>query len=357
MLRVKHLLAAALVMGSSQLAFAQPLDKDQAKGRDLATTALELYQKEQYADALTKFKDAEKLYPSAQVLRMQGYTLIALKRYVEALEVLERAMKSDFKPLLPADMEDTEDQMKEALKKVSTLTIRSSVAKSTVRIDDGDPRPLPQTVRLTVGSHHFVVEAPNHDPIDLSRDVQAGTSVVQLNPTPKKVDPPVVAPPSAKDPTRDDKEPAKGDKPRNGFGGWFPQQRNIGLALAGAGLAASGTALGLGLYGINLEAAVQSNIDAHRQNYDPACAQNSALCRADTALINYDGERAAAYRNTALVTGLAGAGLAVLGSVFVVFSPGGPFAPKKPADTAPKTAGFDVGCDVTLMGLSCDGRF
>ncbi|MBM4374935.1 MAG: hypothetical protein FJ095_07605 [Deltaproteobacteria bacterium] len=353
MRRVKRLVAVALVLGSTELALAQPLDKNQMKGRDFATTALELYQKEQYADALLKFTDAEKLYPTAQVLRMQGYTLIALKRYVEAIEVLERALKTDFKPLLPVDAEDTEDQLKEALKRVASLTIRSSIAKATVRVDEGDPRPLPQTLRLPTGAHHFVVEAPNHDPVDLSRDIQAGTSVLQLDPTAKKVEVPIVAPPSQEDKSKD----SGAGKPRNLFGGWFPQQRNVGLALAGAGLAASGTALGLGIYGMNLESAVQTNIDAHRQNYDPACASNTALCLADNALINHDGERAAAYRNSAMVTGIAGAGLAVLGSLFVAFAPDGPFAPKKPADATPKSAELEFGCTFGVMSASCDGRF
>jgi tetratricopeptide (TPR) repeat protein len=355
MRRVKQLLAVALVLGSTELALAQPLDKDQTKGRDLATAGLELYQKEQYAEALTKFKDAEKLYPTAQVLRMQGYTLVALKRYVEAIELLERAVKTEFKPLLPVDAEDTEDQIKEALKRIASLTIRSSVAKATVRVDDGDPRPLPQALRLAPGAHHFVVEAPNHDPIDLSRDIQVGTSVLQLDPTAKKVEPPPVAPPSQDDKDKE-KDEARG-RARDLFGGWFPQQRNLGLVLAGAGLAASGTALGLGIYGMNLESAVQTNIDAHRQNYDPACAQNTALCLADTALINHDAERAAAYRNTAMATGIAGAGLAVLGSLFVVFSPDGPFAPKKPDAAKPKAAELDFGCSFGVMSASCDGRF
>jgi hypothetical protein len=372
MLWVRRILVAALVLGSTTVALAEPSEKEQAKGRELATAALDHYQKEQYADALSKFQEAEKLYPTAQVLRMQGYTLIALKRYADAIDLLERALKTDFKPLLPADAEDTEDQLKEALKKVGSITLRSSVEKATVRIDDGEPRPLPQTVRLSVGSHRFVVEAPNYESKEERRDVVAGTAVLQLTPSVKKVAPPkdpedksdsekrtdADAEPSSSS-TTETEEPVEGKptkNPTNPFGGWFPHQRNVGLALASVGVAASGTALGIGIHGLQLQSAVQTNIDVHNQNYDPACSTNSAYCRMDIALINHDGERAAQLRNVALVTGLAGAGLTLLGGLFVSFAPDGPFAPKTP-DAKPKENALALGCGVMGIGAACSGSF
>ncbi|MBM4360062.1 MAG: hypothetical protein FJ096_18305 [Deltaproteobacteria bacterium] len=372
MLRVRRFLAAALVLASTEVALAEPSEKEQAKGRELATVALDHYQKEQYADALTKFQEAEKLYPTAQVLRMQGYTLIALKRFAEAADLLERSLKTDFKPLLPADAEDTEDQLKEALKKVGSITIRSSNDKATLRIDNGEPRPLPQTVRLSVGSHRFVVEAPNYESKEEKRDVVAGTAVLQLNPGPKKVAPPPettdVKPstedsgePASKPPEESTPENAGEAKPEPPKGstpskGWFPQQRNVGIALASVGVVAGGTALGLGIHGLQLQNAVQTNIDLHNRNYDPACSRFSAYCRADIALINHDGERAAALRNTALVTGLVGAGLATVGGLFLAFAPDGPFAAKK-ADEGPKTSGLELGCGITGLGAACSGSF
>lgn len=344
------LMICSAVICSAPIALAEPSEEEQNKGRELATTALELYQKEQYADALTKFAEAEKLYPTAQVLRMEGYTLIALKRFAEAADVLERALKSDFKPLLPADAEDAEDQLNAALKNVGTVIVRSSVESATVRIDDGEPRPMPQTVRLTVGSHRFVVEAPDHDAREESRNIVAGEATLRLNPTPKKVE---AAPEPEQKPEAADETPKK---PTNPFGGWFPGQRNVGVVMASVGLVASGTALGVGIYGLQLEGAVQTNIDFHNQNYDPSCSANSAFCRADIALINYDAERAAKLRNAALATGLVGAGLTVLGGLFVSFAPDGPFAPKK--DVAkPKESAFAIECGVTGLGGACGGSF
>jgi tetratricopeptide (TPR) repeat protein len=345
MFRLRNAVAFALVLFSTPAAFAQGIDKEQAKGRDLATSALDLYQKEKYADALAKFQDAEKLYPTAQVLRMEGYTLIALKRHLEAIDVLERALKTDFKPLLPADAEDTEDQLKEAKKKIATLRVESAVANATLQLDDGERRPLPLTVRLTPGAHRFVVEAPGHDAVDVSRDVGAGESTVELSPTLKKVEPP---------------PPPKAPPPKPSYDGFLVHQLGLGATLAGVGLAASGTALGLGLYGLQLESAVQTNIDAHNANYDPGCTRFTDRCAIDTALINRDGARAAQYRNVALVTGIAGAGLTVLGGLFVGIAKDGPFASAKAAPTPGEkdaSAGHALACGVTGLGAECRGSF
>lgn len=351
--RFSHAFAAIVLLCTTSLAFGQGSDKAQAKGRELATSALELFNKGSYAEALKKFQEAESAYPTGQVLRMEGYTLAALKRYMEAADLLERALTASFKPLPPADSDDAKSQLAEVKKNLATVTIRAAIDNASVRLDGGAPLPLPQTVRMLPGSHHFIIEAANHETLDVMRLVSVGDSDLELTPRVK----PAPAPKPASAPA---------PKPSNLFAGWFPHQKAIGLAVAGVGLAVSSTALGLGIYGTSLNSAVQTNVNVHYSNYDASCAQNTALCFVDLALINQDGARAAAYRNAALVTGLTGAGLALFGALSVSFAPDGPFAPrtKTPAGTEgpsgnepSSVARLRLRCGVTGVGAACDGSF
>jgi tetratricopeptide (TPR) repeat protein len=350
-----RLAALAITILSSSAALGQPGDKRQNQGRDLAIEALQLYQDEKYADALVKFEQAERLYPTGQVLRMHGFTLIALKRYVEAIDALNKALTTEFKPLMPADAEDTEDRLADIKKKVAQVTLRSDVTGATVRIDGGEPKPLPVTLPMNPGRHHLVVAAPERDTLDESHDIPSGASTLSFSPKkkkkPKEQDQ-KVEPLPRPGPTA---PPAK--TPTNLAGGWFAHQREVGVAIAGAGLAAGGVAIGVGIYGGSLQGAVQTNIDAHAQNYDSACSHNTQLCLHDIALINHDGERAAQARNLALLSGIVGAGLVVVGGTFVMFAPHGRVAPA-PKDVKDKTS---VACaatpDLAGMSLACRGSF
>jgi hypothetical protein len=336
-------------------AMAEPSEKDQEKGKKMAVDAFKLYQEEKYTEALAKFQEAEKFYPSANVIRMEGYSLKALKRYIEAIEVLEKALKTEFKPLMPAEAEEVEDHLKALKGMIAVVTIKSDVKGATVRIDNAAAKPLPLEITLMPGSHHFVTEAPGRDAVDESRDVKAGPVTLTFNPPAKKVEVPKVVEKPIEKPVEKPKPPSK---PINLFGGWFPQQRNIGIGVAGAGVVAGATALGLGIYGLSLNAAVKKNIDAHNANYDAGCVANTVYCQNDIELINHDGKRAAQYRNAAMVTGLVGVGLFVVGGTFVAFAPDGPFAPAKPKDGKDKVA-LDCGAAPTGGGVSmgCSGRF
>jgi hypothetical protein len=134
--------------------------------------------------------------------------------------------------------------------------------------------------------------------------------------------------------------------------GWFPGQGITGAALAGVGLALGGVALGTGIYGITLSDSVDENIEAHNANYDAGCRQNTDLCLRDASLINRDGERAADYKNVAMITGIVGASLFTVGAVLFLFSDESPLAPTdEPATKA------EVRCGAGLAAVGCAGRF
>ena len=355
------------------------------RGKDLAIEGLSLYQQNKFKESLAKFEEAERLFPTAQVIRMKGYALVGLQQWLAAADAIEAALKSDRKPLMPADAEDAEDQLAEVMTHLGTLTIKADAPSATVRIDDGKPQELPYTQRLTVGSHRFVVEAKNRKTIDTSHDVVAGPATLTLTPTVPKAPPPndegdEDRPPKGDDDKAgDDEEAAKrkaqeaeaarrkaeeaerererererNEKPFDAFAGFFPYQGMVGLAAMGVGIAAAGVAAGAGGYGLALESAVDENIALHNQNYDASCTNFADLCRADLAFINRDAERAADFRNVGLASGIAGGSLALIGAGLWLFSPDSPLA-KTPEKKA-KLESSSPSSSASMTGLGCIG--
>ena len=53
-------------------------------------------------------------------------------------------------------------------KNVANVTFRSDVMEAKGSIDGAPAKPLPLTTKLLPGPHHVVVEAPNHDTVDVN---------------------------------------------------------------------------------------------------------------------------------------------------------------------------------------------
>ncbi|MEM1034184.1 MAG: hypothetical protein AAGN82_27850 [Myxococcota bacterium] len=320
------------------------------RGRTLAGEAMRAYGDGDYPQALEQFSEAEEVYPSGQVLRMKGYTLVALERWVEAAAAIEAALESAYKPLPPDDAEDAEAQLAEVLTHVATVSLRADVDDATVRIDDASPQPLPLDVRLLAGVYRFVVQAPGYASEEAQRTLTPGETDLSFELTPLPAPSPVAAP--VPPPPRPDASEA--DARGSGFG-WFPGQGTVGLLTAGIGVALGGVALGTGLHGIDLEDAVQSNIDFHNQAYGTNCERSPDLCRASRAIINRDGERAADLRNVGLVTGIVGASLFATGAVLFLLSDDSPFAPDD--DEAPNLSDDGDAVGAPSTPVSCRPSF
>lgn len=346
---VAALFCALTVVGP---AAAQPVDE--AKGKELASEAMDYYKNGEFADALELFKQARAIYPTAQVLRMTGYTLIALQRWVDAIAVLEEALKADYKPLLPRDAEHAQDNLNEALTHVARVEIVSPVAGAKVIVDGGDPLPLPHRVTLEPGSHSFVVTADEHDPAEEERDLEAGSNItLELEPRRLEVGETPKPLPKPKPKPKPEPESSSGDA----FG-WFPYQGPIGLGVAGLGLAFGIAGLATGLYGNSLDAAVQENINAHNTHYDAGCTQNRDLCLNDIALINRDGETAASTIDTGVALGITGAVLFSAGAVLFLFSDDSPLASASSTDGADRVSARCVpAIGQTSASLACVGSF
>lgn len=331
---------------------AQPANVDEEAGRQLATEAMGHYNESEFAKALESFDKAREVYPAAQVLRMRGYTLMAMERWLAAADALDEALKSDFKPLVPADAEHAEDQLEKVLTHLSVITVESSVSGATVKVDGGDPRPLPATIRLEPGAHTFLVEADGYEPVEESHELKVGEKTLSLDPVKAGGAPP---PPK---PLVEPEEPDEPDEPTDLFG-WFPGQGPVGLTTAAVGIVTGGIGLASGLYGMSLRSSVQDNIAAHNQSFEPGCATQSDLCRANAQLINRDGARAADWENTGIAMGIVGGSLFVVGTTLWLFSEDSPLAPDEPSE--PADAAFDMSCGGSVTGqgaaFGCQGTF
>lgn len=372
---LRILLAAAVIAltAAPGIAYAEPSAEDISTGRKLAKEAYTAFKSKDFDTAVAKFKQASDLYPSGQVLRYRGYSLLALKRWDEAVGVLEQALETTIKPLSPVEAEDTEDKIKEAKTHIAIVHIRSNVRGATARLDDGEAKKLPHRFLVKPGDIELVIEAKGYETRSESREVKAGSEQkigFDLKKASDKATKQSKPKPKAKP-----KPKPKPSKPINLFAGWFPHQGTIGLVTAGLGVAVGSFALATGLHGLSVRGAVQENIDAHNSNYDAACSQNTQLCQYDIALINSDGERAQLYQNMGLITGIVGASLVAVGATFWIFAPDGPIGNSaKDHDGKDKatlgclpTASFGAsGSGIStsrgplgssLLGVACGGRF
>jgi hypothetical protein len=228
------------------------------------------------------------------------------------------------------------------------------VSDATVTIDGGNARSLPATVRLEPGEHSFVVSAADHEDAEATKTLAEGQQItLELDPTAIREDDGDRPPP----PPKPVPKPDTSDQGDSGFG-WFPGQGTVGLITAGAGLVAGGVAIGLGVYGIQLQSAVQENIDAHNTNYDANCNRNRDLCLNDITLINRDGQRAADHKNAALATGIVGVGLVAVGVTLFLLSDDSPLAPDDGSDRASIRCSPSMDARTgTSYGVGCFGSF
>lgn len=358
--RIKAATKAALfafaLLGSPAAATAQTASPQEiALAKQTAKDGLVAYQAGQYDKALSLFEQARAVYPSAQVLRLEGYSLLALDRWMPAAEAMDAALVSEIGPLDAEDKADVEQQLAKAMAHIGVVNISSTVPGAKLSVDGGEPMALPlnKPLRMAPGAHAFVVTAPEHDDAKEEITLEGGKPVDKvLDPIKKK--PVEVEPP---------KPPPPPPPPKKG---WFPMQREIGFGAAGVGVALGGATLMTALMSANIRSNVATDVDIHKKNYGESCDRGDySLCVFDRAVINNDADRADALRNAALGMGIAAGVLAASGVVLIVFS-GDSSAKPAPKDTpadgaaaARRTeAPTRVACGLAGgVGLSCAGTF
>lgn len=358
------LLTLALCMATVP-AWAQPTPEQEAEGKQLARDAFEAYKQSNYLTALELFEKARAVYPTGQVLRMTGYTQLALERWVEAAETLEEALATDYKPLDDDVRGEVKEHVEEALSHVTVTVLTSEVEGAKVSIDGGEPIDLPTEVRLLEGTHTFVASAEGHTDDERTANLPGGERFeIDLRPVQIELPEPIEEPP----PPAPKPAPDEADEPGEG---WFPHQQAVGFAVGGTGLAVLAAGIGTLAAGSSLRSATQENIDAHNVAYGPGCSTGDyLLCSYDIQLINEDGQRADTLQTTGVALTIVGGVLTATGITFLVFAPWGD--EQEPAASDEATAataevdgraqsaarGGSVACGpYGLPGFGCAGTF
>jgi len=326
--------------------------------RQTAVDGLQAYQTGEFAKALGLFDQAKALYPSAQILRMVGYSQLALERWMDAAASMEAALASTVAPLSDKDKQEVQTELAKAMAHIGVITIQSDVTGAELAVDGGPfvALPLGQPLRLLEGPHTLMVRAPGHE--ELTREIVVeGGSKLEL-----PLNPPLVP--------KDEPKPKPKPKPKpvavKPAEGWFPGQRVIGFAAAGAGVALGAAALGTALAGAALRGNVESDVELHNQNFGQNCDYGDIrMCKFDRAVINQDADRADALRDASVGLGISAGVLAAAGVVFVIFAPGGPAAAatQGSGEVQGRSAALDgaprgpVACGMFAGGVQCAGAF
>src|SRR5271166_4908556 len=104
---IAFVVAGALALASPAAA-QSPSEVNLAKAT--AGEGLTAYNAGEFDKALGLFNQARKIYPSAQILRMIGYSELALEHWIKALEALEASLDAKVSPLGKDDRKDVQDQ-------------------------------------------------------------------------------------------------------------------------------------------------------------------------------------------------------------------------------------------------------
>ncbi len=345
-------LGLVAVLALEAPAFAQSPEEIKI-ARQTAGEAFTAYKAGEFEKALGLFDQAKALYPSAQILRMAGYSQLALEKWEKAAASLEAALASTLSPLADADQKDTQEQLEKARGHLGTVAVSSRVPSATLTVDDGPALPLPlqKPIRLLEGKHRFTVSAPDHLDVTDERKIEGGKLVeLPLDPT-EKAKPPPPAPPAPPPPPQRK--------------AWIPHQKTVGFALAGAGVATGVAALIFAVESLRWQGIVKDSITKHYESYGDGCALGGRLlCDHDIKLTNVEADRADALRSASIGLGIGAGVLAAAGVVLVVATPK---APSKPATTEPSEgappppsakAAPTMTCGLAgLGGVSCVGTF
>ncbi len=125
-----------------------PSQQDVAAAKQKAVEGLMAYRANEFAKALTLFQQAKTVYPSAQVLRLEGYCHLALEHWLEAAVSMDAALESQLGPLPPEDRKEVEQQLGKAMIHVGMLSISSTVPGAKLSVDDQEPVVLPMNKPL-----------------------------------------------------------------------------------------------------------------------------------------------------------------------------------------------------------------
>jgi hypothetical protein len=132
--------------------------RDQARG--LFLQARDLYNHKDYSAALTRFRQASKLYSSYKIELSIGFALEKLGRLVEAAPYLERFLIDASRPPDNAVEDQVLGQLERIRREVASVSLRADL-RGAVVVVDGRARyatPLKHRIYVAPGRHRISVE-------------------------------------------------------------------------------------------------------------------------------------------------------------------------------------------------------
>lgn len=311
-------------------------DVEVREAKKTAGEGLEAYKSGKFEAAVGLFLKAKQDYPSAQVLRMLGYSQLALQHWKEAAEALDASLASTLGPLGEDDRADVEQNRSKALTHLALLSVSTDAPDAALTVDEEPPLKLPlaRPLYLKPGAHSLAVAADGYEVMTRSVTVEAGRTlslVLALKPIAEQL-------PAEPEPEPEPPAPVETSHKRDIY-------RGVGVGLAGVGVLAAAGAITTAVLGAQLRSRVASDAQIHNDFYPSGCVgPNARLCQYDVAVVNQDADRADTLRDVSIGLGI-GAGVFVAGGAALFL-----FAPRDEA--RPTTA-----CAPSLGGLMCAGTF
>ena len=125
---------------------------------------VKLYQDGNYSGALVEFEAAYRNKPSAAALQNTALAQKALFRYAAASDTLQRLLEVHGAELGKDDRAAVEDALKELNSLLGSIVVRVSPPEARVTLDGKnlEPSDLGRSLRLDVGEHTLVADAPGY---------------------------------------------------------------------------------------------------------------------------------------------------------------------------------------------------
>lgn len=317
--------------------------------RQMAGEAFNAYKAGEFEKARGLFSQARAIYPSAQIVRMAGYSELALEHWEKSVELLEEALAAKISPLDEAVRKDVQEQLAKALAHFGSVILSSRVPATEYSVDGGPWLAMPdKPIRLLEGKHKITVRAKDHLDVSEELKIEGGKSIgLALDPKdkPKEAPPPPPPPPKPVPP------------PRKGL---FPNQKAIGMGLVGGGVALGVGALTTALVGMQLRGQIDKDKEVHDGFYGDRCQRGDyRLCAFDVAVINHQLDQADALGNASIGL-LVGAVVLGGGGAALMLTAPKPAAKPRPSDEqgSPPPPSASIGCGLTGgLGFTCAGQF
>ena len=149
---------------------------DDATYRKIITEALNEYNRGNWDEAISLFRQAHAIKPSARTLRGLGIASYEARRYVEALSTLREALRDTRNPLTQEQKAESERMIEKAQGFVGRFAIRVQPATASITVDGREAIIEQDRLLLDPGRREIVVKADGYETTIRHLTVDGGSS-------------------------------------------------------------------------------------------------------------------------------------------------------------------------------------